>query len=237
MLPLIIKSPDLIAKERTYSIGLDGCRGGWVATSINNKGEVSVDHVKELSSYLSSQPKEAVILADMMLNLDNSGEPRRFDCHTRKLLGKWHSRCFTAPPKKALEAEDYRAACEISFSICGKKISKQCYNLFPKIRELALLKDNRLIEFHPEIAFMLLNENHLIQESKKTSEGINIRMALLQKIIPGFSSLTEHIDSSNAKVDDLLDSAALAVVAKGGSYKNFMDDLNKVQINQDFPRA
>tara|TARA_B100001769_G_scaffold256575_1_gene233959 strand:+ start:726 stop:1412 length:687 start_codon:yes stop_codon:yes gene_type:complete len=228
MLPLIIKSANISAKKMSYSIGIDGCKGGWIATSINYNGEVKLDYVEKIGPYLSTQPKEAIILVDMMLDLNNSTSIRPFEACVKKLLGKWHSRCFMAPPKKALETKDYKKACEISFNICGKKISKQCYNLFPKIRELEALRDSRLIEFHPEIAFMLLNKNNVISESKKTIEGIAKRTALIKKVIPGFSSLVKQFASPKVKVDDLLDSTALALVAGNSLYKNFIANLNKV---------
>ena len=108
-------------------------------------------------------------------------------------------------------------ACEVNFKECGKRISKQSWNLFPKIKESQEFLENKLIkklevfEVHPELSFMAMNDMHLIQASKKTDIGKEIRIKLIQKFFPEFSfELVRNKYKKNQVLDDdILDSVSV----------------------------
>ena len=206
-------------------IGIDGCRGGWIIAWLKDGCPAEIRFAESLQPFLKQAPKDAVILIDMILYKPDETSPRPFDRIAKSQLGKWHSRVFPAPPKKALTVQDYQEACQKSFALSGKKISKQCYNLFPKIREAnhPSIHVEQLIEYHPEIAFKQLNANTVVEASKKTDLGRTIRQQLIADYLP--EDPLEIFEANNKKTrgqtDDLLDALALALVARNGDYKDF----------------
>jgi len=206
-------------------IGIDGCRGGWIIAWLKDGCSAEIRFAESLQPFLRQAPKDAVILIDMILYKPDETSPRPFDRIAKSQLGKWHSRVFPAPPKEALSAQDYPEACQKSFLLSGKKISKQCYNLFPKIREAnhPSINVEQLIEYHPEIAFKQLNTNIVVEASKKTDLGRNLRQQLIADYLP--EDPLEIFKMNNEKTcwqtDDLLDALALALVARNGNYKDF----------------
>ena len=106
---------------------------------------------------------------------------------------------------------------EVNFNECGKRISKQSWNLFPKIKEAQEFLDNksinklRVFEVHPELSFMAMNDMILVQASKKTDIGREIRIKLIQKFFPKFSfeSVRNEYKKNQALDDDIVDSVSV----------------------------
>ncbi|MDC3132573.1 DUF429 domain-containing protein [Opitutae bacterium] len=217
-------------------IGIDGCRGGWIIAWLKDDQHAEIFEVESLQPFLGKAPKKAVILIDMILYKDNEIAPRSFDQLAKSQLEKWHSRVFPAPPKEALKAENYFDACSVSFAYSGKKISKQCYNLFPKIREAnhPSIPAKQLIEYHPEIAFKQLNQNTVIEASKKTELGRVLRKKTIANYLID-EPLKLHRINKKRKLwqpDDVLDALALAIVAKFGFYKAFYRSLSIIDSDK-----
>ena len=210
-------------------IGIDGCHGGWIIAWLKEDHPGEIRFEQSLQPFLKTVPKHAIVLIDMILYKGNDPSPRPFDRLAKAQLGKWHSRVFPAPPKEALIAKDYPDACARSFQRSGKKISKQCYNLFPKIREAnhPSIPKNQLIEYHPEIAFKQLNLNTVIEASKKTDLGHTLRQKTLNAHLANqaINFTHTHLKKSLWKPDDRLDALALALVARNGDYKDFYQSL------------
>ena len=124
---------------------------------------------------------------------------------------------FTPPTLNALRTKNYIDACEVNFKECGKRISKQSWNLFPKIKEAHNFLKNNLIgkvgvfEVHPELSFMAMNDMNIIEASKKTDIGKEIRIELIQKFFPTFSfELVRNKYKKNQVLDDdILDSISV----------------------------
>ena len=153
-------------------------------------------------------------------------EPGQFDHRAKKHLGPWHSRVFLAPPQESLNAESYADACALSQQISGKKISVQCYNLYPKIREANAVKHAGLIEYHPEIAFMELNQGAPLAPSKKTAEGRSLRRQCLKHFFGSLPDAPRHALPKKPWIeDDLLDALVLAAAAQTGTYIQFYQAL------------
>ena len=91
------------------------------------------------------------------------------------------------------------------------------WNLFPKIKEAQEFLDNksinklRVFEVHPELSFMAMNDMILVQASKKTDIGREIRIKLIQKFFPKFSfeSVRNEYKKNQALDDDILDSVSV----------------------------
>ena len=233
----MIDSTDAQAKPNTPKqspkplnwIGIDGCYGGWIIAWLRNGCPAEIRYEESLKPFLKQAPKDAVILIDMILYKPGETSSRPFDRIAKSQLGKWHSRVFPAPPKEALTAQDYPEACHKSFALSGKKISKQCYNLFPKIREAnhPSIHVERLIEYHPEIAFKQLNANTVVEPSKKTALGYSLRQQLITDYLleDPLGTFEANKEKARWQPDDLLDALALALVARNGYYKDFYESL------------
>ena len=204
-------------------MGIDGCKGGWIVSVITPPNKIDAFYIKELKELLANAlPPEATILIDMIIKLKKTS-PRKFDLLAKEALGRYHSRVFHAPIKECLNAKTHKEACSISKSKTGKKVSIQSFNLFKKIKEVNRLKDPRLIEYHPEIAFKQLNNNQVVEFSKKTDEGKQQRLAIIYK-----SLNLESLSIPKSKLwayDDFLDSLALATVAKKKMHSCFLDRI------------
>jgi predicted RNase H-like nuclease len=126
---------------------------------------------------------------------------------------------FSIPVRAAVEAEDYRAACAqaLAGSNPPRKVAKQGFFLFPKIREIdALLRRHAglaeaLVETHPELVFRRLKGVPLTF-AKKTPEGLVERRALLRDAGIAEEALMQA-PPRGAGTDDLLDALACLLTA------------------------
>ena len=199
-------------------IGLDGCLSGWAIASKNIKSDLIEFHLISQLDQLNDMFKQPYLIAiDMPVHLINLF--RSVDQKARVILGKRASTVFNAPSINALKENNFQTASLINFELTGKKLSKQSFNLFNKIREVQNFKNSnpaiRIYESHPELAFMKLNENHVVLEKKKTAEGKIKRIKLLQSIFDSFDfeNLRAKFNKNMIKNDDILDSFAMLYVA------------------------
>ncbi|NLH82750.1 MAG: DUF429 domain-containing protein, partial [Phyllobacteriaceae bacterium] len=102
-----------------------------------------------------------------------------------------------------------------------KKVSKQAFALFPKIREIDRLllgpTPPRLVESHPEVAFAVLNGGRAMTLPKKVKgrpnpAGLDERRAFLAA--HGFDPAILARAPRGAGLDDLIDACVLALVAR-----------------------
>ncbi len=123
--------------------GVDGCRAGWM-TIWRETGEAAFRfHVfATLAELESALPELAALAIDMPIGLPDMilGSGRAPEKQVRPLLGQRQSSVFSIPARAAVEADDYREACRLAMlaSDPPRKVAKQGFNLFPKIRELDL---------------------------------------------------------------------------------------------------
>lgn len=200
----------------TTVVGVDGCRGGWITVEWSiDAGELQADRVDDLAPLidrLRSGDLQAMAVDMPMGLLDR--QPRTCDTQARKLLGPRRSSIFPTPVRATLGARDYRHACQLSAAVSGKALSKQAFNLLPKIRELDQLIEpadqDRLVEAHPECAFVRLAGRPL-EHPKRTEAGRAQRRLLLHGHDPSFGALLDH--RSDLPVLDLIDAAVLAITA------------------------
>ena len=201
------------------AIGIDGCRAGWIAAICEPGGQLRWQLGSRVTEILNPLPPDSVILIDMIIGLPEVGESHReCDRQARQRLRPHGSRIFPAPPRAAIEAASYPEACRLARAATGKALSKQCWHLFPKIRELDLVSDFRIRESHPELAFARLNGDRPVAASKKDADGQVERLKLLDTALPGSWQLYAELIRSTLRRDvardDALDALALCAVAR-----------------------
>ncbi|MBU3731759.1 MAG: DUF429 domain-containing protein [Beijerinckiaceae bacterium] len=207
-----------------HVIGIDGCPTGWVATlRALDGGPAERRVVKDLAPLLDL-PAIAAMAIDMPIGLPDQIGPdgRGPEKALRPWLGARQSSVFSVPARAAVYAEDYAEANRLSLahSEPPRKVSKQCFFLFPKIRALdGLLRAQPhgatlVHECHPEGAFMAMNGMKPLMHPKKVKgrvypEGMNERQKLLIEVA-GFDPAFLSEAPRGTGLDDCLDSAACA---------------------------
>ena len=197
-------------------IGIDGCKAGWIiAKTLENKS-ISFQIIKNLNDAYLEGGNLSHIGIDIPLHLSHTGK-RFAEIEARSLLKNRACTIFTPPTLNALRAKNYIDACAVNFKECGNRISKQSWNLFPKIIEAHKFLENNSIsklevfEVHPELSFLAMNDMNLIEASKKTDIGKEIRIKLIQKFFPSFSfeSVRKKYKKNQVLDDDILDSISV----------------------------
>lgn len=222
-------------------MGIDGCRAGWFAV-IGRNGEWSFTLAASLSGLLADYADTERIFIDIPIGLADD-RPRRCDQLARRLLSPYrHSSVFSTPVRDAVYAGDYATACQINARHTGSRITRQTWNICPKIREVdTYLRRNRLgqarlYESHPEVAFYALNGQQPLPTRKKTREGQEQRLALLsQEIEPAsqlFTTAMQDYPRNRLQADDILDAMVLAVMAG----RTEQDDNNLVNLPEPVER-
>ena len=104
---------------------------------------------------------------------------RDCDIEARKRLGSRRGSSVFPPPVRAtLDSDDYAEANVINHasSDVGIGLSKQCYSIIPKIREVDQFINpdlqERVKEVHPEICFWKMADGVAMNFSKKKSQRL-----------------------------------------------------------------
>jgi predicted RNase H-like nuclease len=205
--------------------GVDGCPGGWLVALLQvRSGSCALELCETFAEVLSLSEIPAVIAVDMPIGLPEQAERggRACDVEARRRLGDRQSSVFSVPARAAVMEFDYTLACAAAFARSDppRKVSKQCFHLFPKIREIDALMtpalQGRVFECHPELAFWAMNGGAPVALPKKVkgrpSElGVAERRALLVR--HGFApKLLETRLWPRTRVgdDDMVDACVLA---------------------------
>jgi len=209
--------------------GVDGCPGGWIAAFVRPAGEaVRIAVLPRFADVLAAPERPAVVAVDMPIGLpDRAGAGgRAAENAVRPLLGARQSSVFSVPSRAAIQAGDYATACAAALATSEppRKVSKQLFNIAPKIREIdVLLRGDaalagHVFEVHPELAFWRLNGERELDEPKKIKgrcyePGLALRRRLLTTA--GLPAAAIAAPSpKGAGPDDLLDALACAAVAR-----------------------
>lgn len=190
-------------------VGVDGCRGGWLAAAVTDDG-VSWDWTRDVDSLLHGTADAVAI--DIPIGLPDRGR-RACDLEARALLGARRSTVFLAPPRAVLSASTYAEARTLLSALREPSISAQTFGIVPAIRAvddvIDVADEARVVEAHPELAFARLTGSALAP--KKSPDGRSQRLAALRTI---WRDLDEVVASSPwPQSDDALDALACAWVA------------------------
>lgn len=223
--------------------GVDGCRGGWMVVlhPIDDAAAARVFVAASFRDVLAIEPQPRIVAVDMPIGLPARAGigGRAADVGARSQLGGRQSAVFAVPARDAIMQHDYRDACAAALAASDppRKVSKQIYNLFPKIRELDAIMtpalQERVVECHPELSFWALNGQRALDLPKKVKSrphtpGIALRRALLEAA--GYRPALfagPPWRASTAGADDVVDAAAAAWTAARighGSARRFPDN-------------
>jgi predicted RNase H-like nuclease len=217
------------ADPNAWLAGVDGCTGGWIAAFVRPQGgDARVRIVPSFADVLGAPEQPAIVAVDMPIGLpDRVGAGgRAAENGVRPMLGARQSSVFSVPSRAAIYAADYGEACRIAQTTSEppRKVSKQLFNIAPKIREVdtalraSLDAAGRVFEVHPELAFWRLNGGRPLTEPKKVKSrphepGLALRRNLL--IAAEFPRDAVHaLPPKGAAADDLLDALACAAIAR-----------------------
>ncbi|HEV2536233.1 MAG TPA: DUF429 domain-containing protein [Streptosporangiaceae bacterium] len=198
--------------------GVDACRRGWVAVTLDGPGPAVICVDETLTGLLGPGPATdsgtvtgievtgiEVTGIDMPLGLLESGW-READRAARGLLGPRRSSVFAIPPRAVWEQASYQAASQRCRELTGQGFSIQAWGLRAKLMEAGRYREtcgHPLYEVHPELAFGAMAGAPLAH-SKHTEAGRDQRRALLSQagiVLPPVP---------RAPVTDTLDAAAVA---------------------------
>lgn len=209
--------------------GVDGCSAGWIVAFVRPAGdEIRLRILPHFADVLAAPERPAIVAVDMPIGLPERtglGGRAAENC-VRPLLGARQSSVFSVPSRAAIYADEYRKACTIAQATSDppRKVSKQLFNIAPKIREVdAALRSmsdaaKRVFEVHPELAFWRLNGERALTEPKKVKSrsyepGLALRRGLL--IAAGLpKDVVRSAPPKGAGADDLLDALACAAIAR-----------------------
>ena len=209
--------------ETVKIYGIDGCRAGWVIAGRRLHDPVPEFSVRaNLTEFFREVHNDGSIVAiDIPIGLSEDSA-RECDRLARKVLSPGRSSSvFPVPCRSAIRAQTYEEACELNFRARGRKMSKQSFNILPKIREVDGLMSpqvqDQVFETHPEVLFALLG-GAAMRHNKKKPEGERERLRLLEAAtvdLTGDEVTRIRADLGAAKVgrDDLVDAALLLVSA------------------------
>ncbi|MEP9387454.1 DUF429 domain-containing protein [Mesorhizobium sp. KR9-304] len=220
-------------------VGVDGCPGGWIAVWRHDNDEPSVRVFAAFAELLNVFPDETIIAVDMPIGLPDFSRRggRGPEALVRPLLGQRQSGVFSIPSRAAVYAETatfttvdawhaaHRRASEVArrTSDPQRGVSIQAFGIFPKIREIDVLLSERpdlrerVLESHPEVAFMRMNGGQPMRLPKKVKgvvnpAGMEERQALLCR--HGYDlQFLDQKPPVGAKPDDFLDACCMTLVA------------------------
>ena len=142
-------------------LGIDGCKAGWFCVSLDEDDDWSYHIFPDAKTLGDYAGHASSVLIDIPIGLlDKGTEERHCDKEGRRLLRpKRSSSVFPAPARQTLLAGSYQQAQQFNRRSIGRGLSKQSWNIVPKIREIDdLLLSNPslqgvLRECHPEVCF------------------------------------------------------------------------------------
>ncbi|MXQ13438.1 DUF429 domain-containing protein [Microvirga makkahensis] len=210
--------------------GVDGCRAGWIAAfmKVGDPASARIAVAPDLAAIVDTPERPAIVAVDIPIGLPEwtEGSGRIPEQLIRPLLGQRQSSVFAIPSRQAVYAADYGDACALALATSDppRKVSRQGFGLFPKIREIDSLLQarpelaDRIFEVHPELAFWALNGGQALEQPKKVKgasfePGMRLRRGLLRQSGLLDEALIASPPPRGAAADDLLDALAGLTVA------------------------
>ncbi len=173
--------------------GVDGARGGWLIARQIGRRRPTVEFATSLDALLAELLSRQlhVVGIDIPIGLSADGH-RPADNLARRHLGPRRSTFFPTPVRSVLDAESWQDASQRNRSCAGVGLSKQAWNLIPKIREVDRLWQpsiaTSLVEVHPELSFAQMNGEPVMTKKSDHDGSVERRTLLAQHVaLPGAS--------------------------------------------------
>jgi predicted RNase H-like nuclease len=189
----------------TWAAGVDGCPGGWfvVARRTGAQDDVRRTLCETFEQVLDLDETQDMVAVDIPIGL-----PDR--------VGTGGRACG------AVAEPDYGRACAVNLEASDppRKVSRQCFALFAKIREVDALMtpalQGRVFEAHPELSFWALNGQQPLALAKTVKSavsepGLDLRRRLLEGAgFPAHALAQGEWPRRLVGPDDIVDACALA---------------------------
>lgn len=210
------------ATDRGISVaGVDGCPSGWIAAILSPATRAMTVAIADSFASLLNGPlaHAAMIVIDMPIGLPET-PGRACEQETRRAIGARRSSVFAAPLRGMLAFDAYEQANAYG-KARGAGLSKQAWNITPKIREIDALMtpalQARIVEGHPEYAFTRLGAAPCAHP-KRTEAGQAERLARLKAngVDAGGLLRTARARHPAKRIfadDDLIDACVLSLAA------------------------
>lgn len=221
--------------------GVDGCKAGWFAVWGDGGATWDFDVFPDFPTLWQALNEATLILVDIPIGLPFAA-PRRCDIEARRRLGHPRgSSVFPAPCREALSAESHAEASAINRKVLGKGITRQCWGICPKIRQVDdLLRSDKeahgiVREGHPEIAFGAFAGVPMACK-KSTAMGVQERLGVLRLRWSAVDDLlvraTKRFPRKNVGRDDIVDAAAMYLTAasSAGSLRTIPEQPNRDRL-------
>lgn len=229
-------SPHPCAQGLSY-LGVDGCRDGWFCVGLGPLDQWGYRLIQQSGELIGLAATARSILIDIPIGCPDAGPNGRLcDSEARRQLGAGRgSSVFATPVRPVLAADSYAQALALNRAATGRGLSKQTWNIVPRIRAIdALLRDHPslrdvLRECHPELCFWALNGERAMRNGKKREEGRQERLAVLAHFFPQCRALLGQAAGEFLRrqlaLDDIIDAMVCAVTAKygHGDYRTLPD--------------
>lgn len=213
------QTPIINISDSVISIGVDGCKGGWIAAIIKY-GTLVIRKFNNINDIVKEYPDFDEFFVDMVIGLPSNKDHVRPDTYARRIIKERGSTIFPAPCRQAVYADTVGEAYEENERILGKKFTPLTVGIIPKMREVDTFLQNNpgfknvIKESHPEVCFARMN-GRTMQSKKSEIDGMEERINLLTGYISEISSskISAMAKSMKCNVDDILDAICLAVTA------------------------
>jgi len=203
-------------------VGVDGCRGGWVAIALAEQGRAECQLFTDFAGLHAQYRNARSILVDMPIGLPWKEHPVREADQLARLRIKAGSSVFPAPLREVVHAANVDEMWAINREQ-GGKLTPFGKALVPKIREIDLLLVDDIAaresvrECHPEVCFAALKGCPL-DHKKKSYAGMFERVHLMETYYESVGELLDemYVEHTRSRVapDDILDALVLAVTAR-----------------------
>ena len=192
-------------------VGVDGCKGGWIAVALGDKGP-EAHHLPTIDALQLLASAADAVAIDTPIGLP-TGNPREADLLAREFVGARRNSVFLTPVRDAIEAQTHARATQAAARLTGTGISQQAYALGRKILEVERWLPSSpcpVYEVHPEVSFAVLL-GAPARASKKSWAGMVERRDALEAAGISLDGIgTDSVAAVRASVDDILDAAVAA---------------------------
>lgn len=201
-------------------IGVDGCRGGWIA-AVLNKGKLEIEKFYKIEDMIKKYTHFNELLIDMPIGFASSADEIRPDAAARKMISSRSPAIFSAPGRDSVYAVSEEEQIKKNKESLGKGLSRQTMAIIPKMRELDVFLQtneeykNVIKESHPEVCFARLNGS-VVMSKKSKADGLEERLCILRQYLPGFGKniVLEKSKEFKCNKDDIIDAVCLAVTGR-----------------------